>query len=219
MKLVVSLWRENPDWILNVPDHWDITIYVKDWRWNLEYIGRLRTLGEVIILPNVGRESHTWLYHMINNYDSLDDLTLFVQGHPFDHCPHMMRVLFCRNLLEIKKLAMTQWEHNRYVSRADLGYVGLGISWPVHLHSHTRTKWEKKECEKIPMVWRTAFGDSKLPEVFNAVYGAQFAISREMIRSLPLDLYQRLMNLHDGSKDNYIVPWVLEKIMPEMYLH
>ena len=31
-------------------------------------------------LPNVGRESHSYLYHILNNYDNLADVTLFLQG-------------------------------------------------------------------------------------------------------------------------------------------
>ena len=31
-------------------------------------------------LPNVGREFHTYLYHIINNYDTLPEITVFVQG-------------------------------------------------------------------------------------------------------------------------------------------
>lgn len=33
-----------------------------------------------INLKNVGRESHTYLYHIVNNYDSLADITVFFQG-------------------------------------------------------------------------------------------------------------------------------------------
>ena len=45
---------------------------------------------EVLHLDNVGRESHTYLHHMIENYesdeDTGDEITVFLQGHPFDHC-------------------------------------------------------------------------------------------------------------------------------------
>jgi hypothetical protein len=36
--------------------------------------------GTVIPLPNVGRESHTYLHHIVANYDQLADVTIFVQG-------------------------------------------------------------------------------------------------------------------------------------------
>ena len=40
-----------------------------------------------IPLPNVGRESHTIVSHIVSRYDSLADWTVFMQGDPFDHLP------------------------------------------------------------------------------------------------------------------------------------
>ena len=37
-------------------------------------------LGKIINLPNVGRESHTWLYHIVSNYENLDEVNIFLQG-------------------------------------------------------------------------------------------------------------------------------------------
>lgn len=36
-------------------------------------------------LPNIGREGHTYLYYIINNYDNLADEILFSQYDPLDH--------------------------------------------------------------------------------------------------------------------------------------
>ena len=38
-----------------------------------------------IKLKNIGREGETFLYHIINNYYNLDDVTVFLQGNPFEH--------------------------------------------------------------------------------------------------------------------------------------
>lgn len=35
-----------------------------------------------ITLPNVGRESHTYLHHIVTNYDDLADITIFTQDGP-----------------------------------------------------------------------------------------------------------------------------------------
>ena len=31
-------------------------------------------------MPNVGRESHTYLYHIVENYDNMADWTVFTQS-------------------------------------------------------------------------------------------------------------------------------------------
>lgn len=39
----------------------------------------------VISLPNIGREGHTYLSHMILRYESFAERTVFVQASPFEH--------------------------------------------------------------------------------------------------------------------------------------
>ncbi len=38
-----------------------------------------------VCLPNIGREAQTYLTHIVNHYDDLAELTIFVQGNPFFH--------------------------------------------------------------------------------------------------------------------------------------
>lgn len=55
------------------------TIYDKSGRAEMELPGNT-TRGLVVALPNVGRESHTILWHIVTNYDRLANLTVFSQG-------------------------------------------------------------------------------------------------------------------------------------------
>jgi len=52
------------------------TVYDKGWD-NIN-ITQLHD-DNVIRLPNIGRESHTYLHHIVNNYDNLADITVFTQ--------------------------------------------------------------------------------------------------------------------------------------------
>jgi hypothetical protein len=38
------------------------------------------TVSQVVDLENIGRESHTYLYHIVNNYHKLADITIFLPG-------------------------------------------------------------------------------------------------------------------------------------------
>ncbi len=38
-------------------------------------------------LPNIGRETHTYLTHILRQYPDLAPFTVFVQGAPFEHMP------------------------------------------------------------------------------------------------------------------------------------
>lgn len=78
--LVVARYNENIDWITKINTNlYDIFIYNKGDKLdtNLNY--------NIINLDNIGRESHTYLFHIINNYDNLPEKIIFTQAHPFDH--------------------------------------------------------------------------------------------------------------------------------------
>ncbi len=80
IEVVVAHYDEDLQWLDKIKDHPRVsaTVYHK---------GNDPPPG-AILLHNVGRESHTYLTHIVRNYDRLADLTLFLQGNPVDHAPH-----------------------------------------------------------------------------------------------------------------------------------
>ncbi len=73
VEVVVARFREDVAWTesLGLP----VTVYDKS--------GQPGPLA----LPNIGRESHTYLTHIVRRYDSLAGFTVFVQAAPFEHMP------------------------------------------------------------------------------------------------------------------------------------
>ena len=69
VETVVARYKENVDWTINIPK---ATIYNKFWTPDL---------------PNMGKEAHTYLSHIVGNYNDLAKTTVFVQGDPFPHLP------------------------------------------------------------------------------------------------------------------------------------
>jgi len=88
VELVVARHGERVEWTRNVPANVRVTIYDKG--------GDLDAVfgaAHVVQLPNVGREAHTYLQHIVARYEDLAPMTLFCQGHPFDHASDLHRVL------------------------------------------------------------------------------------------------------------------------------
>jgi len=83
--IVIARYNENLDWLQQVKtNHYNIKIYNKGNKLdNLNYTQ----------LENIGREAHTYLYHIINNYNNLTEYTYFLQGNPFDHCNNIINIL------------------------------------------------------------------------------------------------------------------------------
>tara|TARA_X000000950_G_C13915316_1_gene660718 strand:- start:1817 stop:2497 length:681 start_codon:yes stop_codon:yes gene_type:complete len=76
-KIIVARFKENINWLSPIMDK--CIIYNKGPKLNL--------LNE-IPLKNVGRESHTYLHYIINNYNNLPDIVIFTQGNISDHISH-----------------------------------------------------------------------------------------------------------------------------------
>jgi hypothetical protein len=84
MKIIVSRYNEDISWIKDIIQHKDIIVYNKGLRLNIE---------NEIMLENVGREGHTFYKYIYDNYDNLDDYTIFIQGYPFDHIPNIISII------------------------------------------------------------------------------------------------------------------------------
>jgi len=77
---VISRYNENLDWVVNIDYNiYDVFIYNKGNKLTNSYNCK------IIELDNIGRESHTYLFHIINNYYKLPEKIIFTQGYPFDH--------------------------------------------------------------------------------------------------------------------------------------
>jgi hypothetical protein len=75
--LVVAKWKEDVGWLSQVSG-WNMALFDKG-------------AGQ---LPNYpGREAHTYLHWIVENYWNLPAEVAFCQGNPFDHCPSFLRDL------------------------------------------------------------------------------------------------------------------------------
>ena len=80
IQIVVARYREDLAWLreLGLP----CVVYNKGSKLDLS---SLPPETEVVALPNVGREAHTYLTHILARYHGLPRYTAFVQGDPFAH--------------------------------------------------------------------------------------------------------------------------------------
>jgi hypothetical protein len=110
-----------------------------------------------------GREAEQWLNHIIWRYDTLADVTVFLQGHPHDHCHDFIEV--------VDGLAAPS-------------FVTIPRGEPVSAGG---------ESEFGGKFW-AALGQVELKKVWWRP-GAQFAASKDVIRSRPLDWYEKVQAL------------------------
>ena len=177
VEIVVAKYNEDISWTKNLK--YKVTIYNKDENDNHFFENNL---------PNYGKDAHTHLYHIINNWENLADYTIFLQGNPFDHnCQN------CVNLINECRFEKDFYPIGPTYERDNYGCIQQAINY----------------CEEMEIPY-------KLPFIFIA--GVQCIVKKELIKRNTKEFYQKLIDsIHktiskssapsDGNSPNI---WALE---------
>ena len=178
MKIVVARYNEDISWTTQFPN---VIIYNKGLP--------MENYSNQIMLPNLGREGQTYYKHIVENYHTLDDYTVFLQGNPFDHSPNVLLKL------------------NQYIQSPpikDFEYISEQIY-----------KTNLSGCphhSNLPMqqVYAILFQENRSEMEIEFGAGAQFIVSRKAIQSNPIEFYQLILQFLEQSIDP-IVGHVFER--------
>lgn len=153
-----------------------------------------------IKLPNIGKEAHTYLHHIINNYDNLADRVLFTQGNPFPHVEH-----FQSDVYSIFDFDFLPLGHHRCIDNAS-GYP----------NGYAKDPFDPNKIYNLYAdFYRDLFGVAS-PNYFIYIYGAIFSVTREYIRSHPVQFYEKALSLMD-SYNRYAQGLRWEGFMEKMW--
>ncbi|WP_266366190.1 DUF3431 domain-containing protein [Tellurirhabdus rosea] len=182
LELVVAHYRENLNWLGNVPTASGLSVTVYDKCPDARHPGAIE-------LPNEGREAHTYLYHLVSRYDSLAEWTVFCQGKPFDHAynfHHLLREFVARP----EAIGPFRW----------LGHL---IDTDDAQGDRLFRNWSKNEDGRgLDLAgFHRALLEQEGPPEYTFVLGAQFAVHRDVIRQQPLRFYQHALALSCSFPD------------------
>lgn len=167
--LVVARYREDLAWLRRVPGPVRRCVYDKG-----------GGAAEAERLPNVGREAHTYLHHIVTGYDRLADLTVFVQGKPFDHVPDLHRRL-------------RDWT-DRNEPPESFTWMGFLVDEDDRTGARLFQRWSKNP-ERRPLdmagFWAAVFAPAPCPETFVFFGGANFAATRAAIQGRSRAFYEQ----------------------------
>ncbi|KAM3070333.1 hypothetical protein ACMFMG_010165 [Clarireedia jacksonii] len=133
---------------------------------------------------NKGHEVMVYISYIIDNYYNLSDVTIFMHSH--QHAWHN------NYLLDNDAAQMVARLSSERVMRE--GYMNLRCHWnpgcPAWMHPGTLEEdINKQEEVLLARSWSELFPLDAMPKVLAQPCCAQFAISRERIRTLPLAKY------------------------------
>ncbi|MGF1678543.1 MAG: DUF3431 domain-containing protein [Candidatus Methylacidiphilales bacterium] len=201
-EIVVSHYREDLRWLKNVPSSLRLTVYYKDQVPDLSF---LRRRVETIALPNIGREAHTWLTHLICRYTSPADRTVFLQGRPFDHLQDTLALL--------KALALGVPPQDHPEAFEWWGFIqDTDDRWGHRLFVPWSKNPERREID-IRRAHYDLFGEEG-PEEYRFVPGGQFSVTAERWQSRPLSFYEKALAYCLSDPD---APYTLERMWDRLF--
>ena len=187
--LIISRYKEDLEWLKKHND-FEITVYNKGSKL------KEHSYFKVLNLENVGRESHTWLYHIVNNYNSLNEINIFLQGKiddlgcmafqdPSKYLKKINKFGFCASRYGL--LGPFHWSNN------------IGIEKDVRY----KKQWENEEISKSKIGFRQFSKNlfPKIPLIVSTSYGGCFAVKKENILFYKIDFYKNLLGILGAHKN------------------
>jgi hypothetical protein len=167
--VVAKVKNEDTTWMEELSKDIQLSIWVAD-----------NTTAPLHPPKNKGHEVMIYLSWIIDNYDHLPDVAIFLHAH--QHTWHNDDILGSNAVEMIKRLNRARiWRE---------GYINMRCSWypgcPEWMHPHeTEFNGQKIEEQYLAKSWSELFPFDPVPSVLAQPCSAQFALSRERILAKP----------------------------------
>ena len=181
--IVVARYNEDISWLSNINTIYNKVIYNKGEN-NLEYAS--------IPLKNWGGDAHTYIHHIVNNYDNLADYTVFIQGHPFDHSVNAIELI-------------NNHTNEDFMYLADYICTESIVGWYEHLIM--------RRPPEYPVLLLQEAGQyilgNECPSMVTFGAGQQFIVSKDIIQRRNKEFYLKILMRFDID---FLLPWHIERL-------
>lgn len=191
--LVIARYNENLEWLNFIDNNiYDIYIYNKG-----DSIKLNSNLNNIVIINiiNIGRESHTYLYHIINHYNNLPEKIIFTQGHPFDH----VRKNFIQEVNNNINRDFYYFSNNRLKLKFNNNATILNENGILNNAVWSNNHNNDSCITNIPKKIFLDKNFNNFEWYFNT--GAIFSVSKKYILKNNIDFYNNLLNILINSND------------------
>lgn len=200
VEIVISRYSEDLEWLKTEPFNsysCSITIYNKG---NNEDFYKPENTKEIIKLPNVGRCDHTYLYHIIKNYDKLEDIVVFLPGSTEMEKKQKKATILLGEIEKHNSAVFVDIQRHEDV-KTDNYFFELK-EWKA---SNTINSKINPEAELTPAPIRpfgkwfdARFGDTKVQAITHL---GIFSVAKEDILQHPKSYYENLIKDFDNSSN------------------
>lgn len=189
VKVIIARYREDISWAADLG--YDYVVYDKG---GSSAVNARR-------LENIGREGHTYLTHIVREYDTLAPVNVFLQGNPFDH-------------LDDQKKGSVEMLRSMIEDVVDRGVPFKGFAWFKLKCDRLGQPHDLRKPENQGR-WSGWGKDIPLGDVFEALFDADFpkqlvataptgifSVSGERIRTRPKAFYSYALGLIEQDPDD-----------------
>ena len=191
VEMVIARYNEPLDWIKQEPfNRYPIIIYNKGNNTNFAMTDKVQ---KVISLKNLGKCDHTYFHHIVNRYDNLADVTIFLPGS-----------IDTRNDKYTKTIKIFD-NVGKYNTTVMIGQKNFDVKTQLydfvlnkHVTSDPRNKQANGESSLIPAAIRpfgkwyeNKFGSLNTQYV---LYTGIFAVAKEDILQHPVSYYRQFLD-------------------------
>ena len=137
------------------------------------------------LVSNVGHDAFTFFTHIINHYDDLADVTVFLHSTPFHHYHGDNFVGMLNGITEI------------------IDFEDYGTSMVADVNG------EPTDRCPVGVVFSQLFPDHEVPESFTFTSGSLFSVSRSAILRKSKAFYEQCKGI---SETEPLAPWAFERL-------
>jgi hypothetical protein len=187
IELVIARYHEPLDWLYKIDtSNIRVICYNKD-----EKDFSHPKVNKVINLPNVGKCDHTYLYHIITNYDNLADVTIFTAGScDMDYKWEQFLFVFNNAIEHLKTSFYTSKYNNVKQDLYNFVIEDHKTAYAANKNDKVGSKTELCNIRPFGKWYEKYFGDLVINDVN---YRAMFSATRSDILKRDLNFYKLLI--------------------------
>jgi hypothetical protein len=188
-QIVISRYDEDLNWIDKIPSKYEVIVYNKG-EDDLNDAVKSR-IDDFYFIENVGREGHTYLHHICENYENLSDIIFFTQanphwrGRPLSYFFNFTHKKNPQSIIEIKSNEKS-CKHIRYIDNENPP-TGCPLAFSKRWNQTTKSKkdlttwWDEMTKYKFPLKEQCKFS-----------YHGTFSVNKYYINLYPLEYFENL---------------------------
>ena len=190
-EFVVAHYNEDMSWLGRHADHCHVYDKGGNLAANLSFKQWER-------LPNVGREAHTYLYHIITNYDHLADVTVFTQGSISEHPSNVYNDI-TQYVQDARRYGFSTKYYHHIQHWGRLSHIG---KWKDELDRGVM----KQANTTLGEFWEIIFATPHPMHAEAAAFSAVFGVSRDRVHNHPKEFYQNIiqfLSYHSNPEEGH----------------